>query len=412
MRGLLIKPMPCKQKRGAMGYINLDNINFKHLVPEASQAMIDAIKAEYGNPSSQHQKGDEAREVLESSRETVARLINAKDPREIVFTSCGTESVNMAVKGLAWARQDKGKHLVTCNTEHNAVIRSLRRLKQLGFQVTSVPVDKYGVVNPQTVKRAIRESTILVTIMHANNEIGTLHPIAEIAAVCREAGVAYHCDAVDSVGTIPIDVEALGIDLLSFASNPFYGPKGVGALYVRRGIGLWNLLDGGAQENRKRAGTENLVGIVGMAAAAKVAMRDMEKRLEHYKNLRRHFLAQLPKYLEDYLINGHPEQCLPNHISLSVRHVEGESIVLMLDEQGFAVSTRSACASGSLRASHVLLSTGLSFADAQGTLVISFGTDTTTQIIDNFLAALAESVKTLRAISPLYAAAQKEKAGK
>jgi cysteine desulfurase len=272
----------------------------------------------------------------------------------------------------------------------------------MGFQVTSIPVDKYGRVNPDHVVKAIREDTILVTIMHSNNEVGTVQPIKEISQITREKNVLFHTDAVDSVGVVPIDVQELGVDALSFASNPFYGPAGVGGLYVRAGVKLWPLLEGGAQENNKRAGTENLVGIIGMGVAADLAKRDMESRVSHLKNLRAKLLQELPDYIDEYHINGDPKHCLPNLVSLSIKYIEGESVVLMLDDDNIEVSTRSACASGSLRASHVLLSTGLGFADAQGTLVITFGIDNTEDDIIRFLAKLKTTVKTLRDYSPLY----------
>ncbi len=387
-----------------MSVINLDHMSANPLLPEVQEAMIAAIRENLGNPSSQHRLGERAAELLDESRAAVAALVNASVSREIVFTSGGTEAVNLAIKGVAWAKSDegKGKHIVTSNIEHNAVIRSLRRLKLMGFTVTSVPVDDRGRVNPETVAKAIRPDTILVSIMHGNNEIGTIQPVKEIAAVCKEKKVLYHCDAVDTVGVLPVDVQEMGVDLLSFASNPFYGPTGVGGLYVRRGVPIWSLFDGGVQENRKRAGTENLVGIAGMAEAARLAARDMGARAAHTRKLRDLFLSKLPEYLSDYGINGDPENCLPNLVSVSVHHVEGESVVLMLDDEGFAVSTRSACASGSLRASHVLLSTGLGFADCQGTLVITFGIDNTEAEVMKFLAALKTSVTTLREISPLY----------
>ncbi|MBN1833615.1 MAG: cysteine desulfurase [Deltaproteobacteria bacterium] len=385
-----------------MNMINLDHISANPLLPEVQEAMIKAIQGNYGNPSSQHKMGEQASEAIEQARESVARLINCKAPKEIVFASCGTESVNHAVKGIALANSDKGKHIVTSNIEHNAVIRSLRRLKMMGFQVTSIPVDKYGRVNPGHVIKAIREDTILVTIMHGNNEVGTIQPIKEISQITREKNVLFHTDAVDSVGVVPIDVQELGVDALSFASNPFYGPAGVGGLYIRAGVKLWPLLEGGAQENNKRAGTENLIGIIGMGVAAELAKRDMASRVSHLKNLRTILLKDLPSYIDEYRINGHPEHCLPNLVSLSLKYIEGESVVLMLDDDNIEVSTRSACASGSLRASHVLLSTGLGFADAQGTLVITFGIDNTEDDITRFLAKLKTTVKTLRDYSPLY----------
>ena len=385
-----------------MKIVNLDHMSANPLLPEVQEAMIDAIKGNYGNPSSQHNMGEQAAETLEKSRESVARLINAAAPREVVFTSGGTESVNHGVKGLAWANAERGKHIVTSNIEHNAVIRSMRRLKMMGFQITSIPVDEYGRVSPDDVARAIRDETILVSIMHSNNEIGTIQPIEEIAGIARDRKVLFHVDAVDSVGVVPIDVQTLGVDALSFASNPFYGPTGVGGLYVRRGVKIWPLLEGGIQENNKRAGTENLIGIVGMGVAADLAMRDMESRIAHVEMLKQKLLKELPHYIDEYSINGHPEHSLPNLVSLSIKYIEGESIVLMLDDENIAVSTRSACASGSLRASHVLLSIGRSYADAQGTLVITFGVDNSEEDIVRFLEALQGAVSTLRNLSPLY----------
>lgn len=382
--------------------INLDHISANPLLPEVQDAMIEAIRGELGNPSSQHKLGQKASEVLDRARESVARLLNSPSPKDVVFTSGGTESVNMAVKGAAWARAEKGKHIVTSNIEHNAVVRSLKRLQLMGFKVTSVPVDTFGRVNPKDVADAIKEDTILVTIMHSNNEIGTIQPIEEIARITREKGVIFHTDAVDSVGLVPVDVQKLGVDLLSFASNTFYGPTGAGGLYVRRGTNIWPLLDGGVQENNKRAGAENLIGIVGMGAAADVALRDLDTRLLHVRKLKDKFLKELPLHIDEYIINGHPEQNLPNLVSVSVQYIEGESVVLMLDDENFAVSTRSACAAGALRASHVLLSIGREFADAQGTLVITFGVDNTEEDVTRFLVALKETVTTLRAISPLY----------
>ena len=382
---------------------NLDHMSANPLVPEVQEAMIRAIGIDYGNPSSQHKLGDKAAGALEKARESVARLINAPSPKDVVFTSGGTESVNMAVKGVAWAKQDKGKHIVTSNIEHNAVLRSLRRLKMMDYKVTSVPVDVYGRVNPSDVAKAIKDDTVLVTIMHSNNEIGTIQPIQEIARITQEKGIVFHTDAVDSVGVVPVDVQKLGVDLLSFASNTFYGPTGAGGLFVRRGTKIWPLLDGGVQEHNKRAGAENLIGIIGMGTAAEVALRDMSSRIAHVKKLKSKLLKDLPQYIDGYIINGHPEESLPNLASVSIQYIEGESVVLMLDDENFAVSTRSACAAGALQASHVLLSIGRDFADAQGTLVITFGLDNREEDVTRFLAALKDAVKTLREISPLYA---------
>lgn len=385
-----------------MKIINLDHISANPLLPEVQEAMIEAIKRNYGNPSSQHKIGDQAAEALDKAREQVANLINCAVPKEVVFTSCGTESVNLAIKGVAFGNASKGKHIVTSNIEHNAVLRSLRRLKMMDYHVTSVPVDEYGRVNPGHVAKAIRDDTILVSIMHSNNEIGTIEPIKEIAQITKEKKVIFHTDAVDSVGVVPIDVQEMGIDLISFASNTFYGPTGVGGLYVRRGTKIWPLLDGGVQENNKRAGAENLIGIIGMGVAADLAQRDMDSRISHAKKLKERLLKELPNYVEEYYINGHPEHSLPNLVSVSIKYIEGESVVLMLDEENIAVSTRSACAAGALQASHVLLSIGRDFADAQGTMVVTFGVDNTEEDIIRFLTVLKDAVKTLRDISPLY----------
>ena len=393
-----------------MKIINLDHISAAPLLPEVQDAMIEAIKENFGNPSSQHKIGDKAASALETARESLARLINCSIPKEIVFTSGGTESVNHAVKGIAFAHGDKGNHIVTSNIEHNVILRSLRRLKMMDYQVTSVPVDQYGRVNPDHVAKAIKDETILVSIMHSNNEIGTIQPIEEISKITKEKKVLFHTDAVDSVGVVPVDVQKLGVDLLSFASNPFYGPAGVGGLYIRRGTKIWPLLDGGVQENNKRAGAENLIGIIGMGVAAEIARRDMDSRLAHFKKLKEKLLRELPQYLNEYVVNGHPEYCLPNLVSISIKYIEGESVVLMLDEDDIAVSTRSACAAGALQASHVLLSIGRDFADAQGTMVITFGIDNTEDDVMRFLTVLKEAVTTLREISPLYTQGKKTQA--
>ncbi|MDF1592876.1 MAG: cysteine desulfurase family protein [Desulfobacterales bacterium] len=385
-----------------MKIIDLDHISANPILPEVKEAMIAAIQMDYANPSSQHTKGEQAAEALEKARESVAKLINCGNPKEMVFTSCGTESINHAIKGVALANAQKGKHIVTSNIEHNAVIRSLRRLKSMGYTITSVSVDEEGRVNPKDIADAITDNTILVSIMHSNNETGTIQPIEEIGKITREKKVIFHVDGVDSVGVVPMDVQKLNVDLLSFASNPFYGPTGVGGLYIRRGTQVWPLLDGGIQENNKRAGTENLIGIVGMGVAADLARLHMAERIAHNTKLKKKLLDELPEYIDEYIINTHPKFSLPNLVSLSVRYIEGESVVLMLDDDGIAVSTRSACATGSLRASHVLLSIGRDHADAQGTLVISFGVDNTEEDITAFLTALKNVVTTLRNISPLY----------
>ncbi len=382
--------------------INLDHISSNPLLPEVKDAMIAAIRADYHNPSSQHSKGDEASALLESAREKVAALVGAEMDKEIVFTSSGTESVNHAVKGAAMANAKKGNHIVTSNIEHNAVIRSLRRLQGQGFKVTSLDVDSAGRVDPRAVADAITDKTVLVSIMHGNNETGVIQPIEEIAGITRERKVLLHTDAVDSVGVVPMDVQRLGVDLMSFGSNTFYGPTGVAGLYIRRGSLVWPLVDGGVQEHNKRAGTENLTGIIGMGVAADLARRDLEKRLGHLERLKAQLLADLPRHVDEYIVNTPQGPSLPNLVSVSIKYIEGESVMLMLDDEGIAVATRSACATGSLRASHVLIALGLSHADAQGTLVITFGIDNTPADIDRFLEALHRVVGTLRDLSPLY----------
>jgi cysteine desulfurase len=385
-----------------MKTVNLDHISANPLLPEVKEAMKNAIDQDYGNPSSQHTMGEQASEVLEKARQSIADLINSATPKEVVFTSGGTESVNHAIKGVAFANADKGKHIVTSNIEHNAVIKSLRRLKALGYTVTSVSVDQHGRVNPKDVAKAVTDQTILISIMHSNNETGTIQPIEEIAKIAKEKKVLFHTDAVTSVGTIPIDVQKLGVDLVSFASNNFYGPTGVGGLYIRRGTRIFPLLDGGIQEGNKRAGAENLVGIIAAGVAADLARRDMDARIAHTAGLKNKLLRDLPGYIDEYIINGHPEHGLPNLVSMSIKYIEGESVVLMLDDEKIAVSTRSACATGSLRTSHVLVSIGREYADAQGTLVVTFGVDNTEADVTRFLTALKEVVQTLRDISPLY----------
>ena len=355
-----------------MKIINLDHISSNPLLPEVKEVMIAAIEDGLHNPSSQHKAGEAAAEKLENARASVAELIGAAMPKEIVFNSGGTESVNHAVKGVALANADRGNHIITSNIEHNAVIRSLRRLKSQGFTVTSLSVDGSGRVNPQDVADAITDKTILVSIMHSNNETGTIQPIAEIGRIARREKVIFHSDAVDSVGIVP--------------------------------------LDGGVQEANKRAGTENLLGIIGMGKAAEAAVRDLPSRGEHLKALKDRLIGELPDYIDEVVINTHPEHSLPNLVSMSVKYVEGESVMLMLDDDDIAVSTRSASATGSLRASHVLLSLGLSHADAQGTLLVSFGFENSDADVTRFLQSLKKIVNTLRDISPLYKKAP-QKAG-
>jgi len=382
--------------------IYLDNVAATPLHPEVKNVMIDYLNSEFsfGNPVSQHHVGDYAAEALEKARAEVARLINAH-PQEVLFTSGGTESINHAVKGVAFARRDRGKHIVTSNVEHNAVLGTLRMLRARGYQLTSLPVDHHGMVDPGDVKKAIRDDTILVSIMHANSEIGTIEPIRDITKITRERNIPFHCDAVASTGVIPVDVEDLGIDLLSFSANQYGGPSGVGGLYVRPKTQIIPLLHGGSQESNRRGGTHNMVGIVGMGKAAELAREEMPERIEHLHTLKQALLNGLQS-MEEILINGHPTESLPHLVSASVKYVEGESITLMLDQEGVCISTRSACASGSLRASHVLLSIGLDHATAQGTLIFTVGMATTPHDITRSIEVLEKTVAFLRNMSPLY----------
>jgi cysteine desulfurase len=380
--------------------IYLDNISATPLHTEVKETMINYIQNSFGNPISQHHMGDQAMEALENARGEVAQLINAK-PEEVVFTSGGTESINHAIKGVAFAMADRRKHIITSNIEHQAVLRSLRALMRLGYHVTSLPVDKFGLVDPGEVEKAITDETILVSIMHANNEIGTIEPISEISKITRARGITLHTNAVASAGVIPVDVESMGVDLLSLAANQFYGPSGAGALYVRTSTRIVPILDGGIQEMNLRAGTQNMVGIIGMGKAAELARKGMKERMEYMLKLKKYLIGRLNE-IEEININGHPTKSLPNLISCSVKYVEGESMVLMLDQVGICVSTRSACATGSLRASHVLTSIGCDYTIAQGTAIFSLGINNTFEEIDKTVDSLKKSVDFLRSMSPLY----------
>jgi cysteine desulfurase len=385
-----------------MGLIYLDHLAATPLHPRVKEAMINYIENVYGNPSSDHQMGQAPAQALERAREQVAALINAADPREVVFESGGTESVNHALKGVAIGLREKGRHIITSNIEHKAVLNSLRTLRLLDYRVTSLDVDNYGLVDPAAVEKAITPDTILISVMLANNEIGTIEPIADIAKIAQKHKIVMHTDAVAATGVIPVDVRQLGVNLLSLAANQFYGPPGVGALYIKKGTPVWALLDGGLQENKRRAGTENLIGIVGMGMAAEVAKAEMPELVPRLQALKDRLAKGLLERIPEIKINGHPTQCLPHLLSVSVEYVEGESLMLMLDDEDIVVATRSACASGSLRASHVLIGTGLDFATAQGTLVFTLGRDNTEADIDRVLAVMPGIVQTLRDMSPLY----------
>lgn len=367
---------------------------------EVVKAMEPYFSLKYGNPNSIHSFGQEAREAVEEAREKIAHLIGANSS-EIVFTTGGTEADNYAIKGIAWANQKKGNHIITSKIEHHAVLHSCQFLEKNGFKVTYLPVDKYGLIDPEDVKSAITDKTILVTIMHANNEIGTIEPIEEISQVVKKTGVYFHTDSVQTTGHIPIDVNDLGVDMLSMSGHKFYGPNGVGALYLRKRTRIVNLIDGGAQEKNRRAGTENVAGIVGMGKAAKLA----EKRLLQGKEdevikLRDKLIKGIAEKIDHARLNGHPTKRLPGNANFCFEFIEGESMLLSLDMEGVAASSGSACTSGSLKASHVLLAIGLPPEIAHGSLRLTLGKDNTEEEIDCIIGLLPGIIKKLRALSP------------
>ena len=364
--------------------------------------MLPYLGEAFGNPSSLHDWGNGPQEAVEVARAQVARLIGA-NTEEIIFTGSGTESNNFAIKGLALAQQNKGKHVVVSAIEHFSVLHSARTLEKWGFELSLVPVDKYGVVDPEDVRKSLKKDTVLVSIMHANNEVGTIEPIREIADITRERNIIFHTDAIATAGTVPVDVKELGVDALSLAGNQFYGPKGVGALWVRKGVRLIPLLDGGVQEGGRRAGTENIPAIVGLGKAAELAKANMTARMEHLSQLRDRLLMELPAKIDHVVVTGHPQHRLPGNASFCVEFIEGEAMLMLLNSQGVAVSSGSACTSRALKASHVLIAMGLPHTLAQGSLLFSFGIDNTSEDIDYVLQVLPPIVDRLRQMSPLYA---------
>jgi len=367
---------------------------------EVVEAMKPFFTQKYGNPNSIHSFGQEAREAVEEAREKIARLIGA-NPSEIVFTAGGTEADNYAIKGIAWANQKKGNHIITSQIEHHAVLHSCQFLEKHGFKVTYLKVDKYGLIDPEDVKKAITDQTILVTIMHANNEIGTIEPIKEIGKIVKEAGIYFHTDSVQTTGHIPIEVNDLGVDILSISGHKLYGPKGVGALYLRKGTKIVNLIDGGAQEKNRRAGTENVTGMVGLGKAVELA----EKRLaggevDKVVKLRDKLITGIMDQIENVRLNGHSTKRLPGNVNICFEFIEGESMLLNLDMKGVAASSGSACTSGSLEPSHVLLAIGLPPEIAHGSLRLTLGKDNTEEDIDYVLDILPKIIEKLRALSP------------
>ncbi len=392
-----------------MERIYLDHAATTPVDPRVVEAMLPYFTEKYGNPSAISQEGRAAKKAVEKSREKVAALLGAADPQEIVFTGSGTEADNLAVSGVAWAYREKGNHIITSAIEHHAVLKTCQNLEKYGFKVTYLPVDEYGLVAPESVREAITGQTILVSLMHANNEVGTVQPIAEISRIVREKGVLFHTDAVQTVGSIPVNLRELGVDLLSLSAHKFYGPKGVGALYVKKGTRLHRLVHGGGQERRLRAGTENVPGIVGLAKALELAVTEMEEYRPRLTALRDYLIARLFASIDHLKLNGHPAQRLPGNVNVSFAFIEGESILLHLDQKGIAISSGSACTSGSLEPSHVLLAMGLPHELAHGSLRLTIGKGNTQEQLDYVVEVLKETVARLREISPLYRAETNER---
>ncbi|MCH5279073.1 MAG: cysteine desulfurase NifS [Christensenellaceae bacterium] len=386
-----------------MKRVYMDNAATTSLNKEVFDEMMPYLTEIYGNPSSLHTFGQEAHKAVSNARQQVAKAINAADyEREIIFTGCGTESDNMVIKGIAERYAKKGKHIITSAVEHHAVLYTCQYLEKTGYEVTYLPVDEFGQVTAEQVREAIRPDTILVTIMFGNNEVGTIMPIKEIGAVCREKGVFFHTDAVQAIGHVKVDVQDMNIDMLSISAHKFHGPKGVGALYVRKGIVIPSLLVGGAQERNKRAGTENVAGIVGLGKAIELACADIEKTSERMIAMRDRLIAGIESTIPEIKLNGHRTERLPGNVNFSIKYIEGESILLMLDLNGIAASSGSACTSGALDPSHVLLEMGLPHEIAHGSVRLTLGDDTTDADVDYVLEVLPRIVEKLRRMSPLW----------
>jgi len=412
-----LKQLPKKLKKDIIINMKKRKVYLDHnattpLRAEALDAMMPFLKDIFGNASSVHTYGQEAKKYLEDAREKIAKLFNAAKPEEIIFTGCGTESDNLAIKGVGFANRDKGNHIITTEIEHHAVIYTGEYMEKQGFNVTYLPVDGTGSVNPDSVLKALTSKTVLVSIMHANNEVGTIQPIEEIGALIAaenkrrfEASLSkiyFHTDAVQSAGKLPIDVQKMGVDLLSISAHKFYGPKGVGALYVKRGTPIVPLLHGGHHERNLRAGTENVAGVTGMAAALELSISEMAAEQKRLKALRDRFEAWVRDNITNVIINGNPTERVASVANISFEFIEGESLLLSLDLEGIAVSTGSACASGSLETSHVLKAMCVRPDAAQGTVRFSFGHQNTEEDVDYLIKVLPGIVKRLRDMSPVW----------
>ncbi len=384
-----------------MKSVYLDYNSTTPIDPAVVEIMSRVMVENYGNPSSVHRIGQKAKVALEESRERIAALIGAQ-PSEIYFTSGGTESDNLAVKGAAFARRQKGRHVITSAIEHHAVLNTAEYLEREGFAVTYLGCDRDGAVSPEELRNAIRPDTTIVSVMTANNETGRLQPIRKLAEICREAGVIFHTDAVQAVGKISVDVDGLGVDMLSLSGHKFYGPRGIGALYIRRGTMISPLIHGGAHEKRKRAGTENLPAIVGMATALELACERMDGEHKRLSELSEYFINEVTSRIDDVFLNGSRDHRIPSTVNLSFKGVEGEAILLSLDLKGVAASSGSACSSGALESSHVLRAMGIDPVLAQGSIRFSMGRLTTREDIDYTVSILPEIIERLRAMSAAY----------
>lgn len=384
-----------------MKRVYLDHAATTPAHPKVVEAMMPYFTGKFGNPSNLHDVGREAKNAVEDARAKTAALIGAR-PEELFFTASGAEANNFALKGLAQANSQKGKHIIVSQIEHFSILHPAKTLEKAGFTVTSLPTDKQGLVNPDDVVKAMTKETALVSIMHANNEIGTIQPIAEIAKFTREKGVLFHTDAVASVGWIPVDVTTLGVDALSLSGHQFYGPKGAAALFVRKGVRIKPQIEGGVQEDGRRAGTENVPALVGLGKAAELAAHEINHRMTYTAQLRDRLQKGLMEKIDHLVLNGHPDRRLPHNLNVSMWYVEGESMLLFLNMEGISVSSGSACTSRSLKASHVLTCIGTDAAVANGTLMLTVGMGNAIDDIDYVIEKLPPIVQRLREMSPLY----------
>jgi cysteine desulfurase len=381
--------------------VYMDHSATTYVRREVVDAMVPYFSENFGNPSSIYGIARISRDAVDTARTQVAKALGA-EVDEIYFTSGGSESDNWAIKGTAWANRKKGNHIITSKIEHHAVLHTCQYLEKEGFTVTYLPVDRYGLVDPADLEKAITDRTILITVMFANNEIGTIEPVAELGAIARKHKIPFHTDAVQVIGNVAVDVKAQNIDLLSLSAHKFYGPKGVGALYIRKGTRIENLMHGGAQERKRRAGTENIAGIVGLGKAIELATADIAGHNRKIRALRDRLMKGILETIPNARLNGHPERRLPGNINISFEFIEGESMLLWLDDEGICASTGSACTSGSLEPSHVLLATGLPVEISHGSLRLTLGTINTDADVDFVLKVLPKVVLRLREMSPLY----------